>query len=181
MNVILSVFKGVKMVSETEYREFVQSVIDNVKKNGFPDKKVAFPLEQMYEIAEKKGINFNKVLQTLDEIQIAHEKTPEKIVFFPKDRNLHPSPESSDVNPKDAASKMAANLNPDMLKNLNPDMLKNLNMDMFKNFDMKGMMSAAAGMMKNLSPEQLKSMKDMYENMSPEERAKMMDQFKNMF
>ena len=54
---------------EPDYRQFVQSVIDNIKKNGFPEKKVAFPLERMYELAEAKGINFNKVLETLSEIQ----------------------------------------------------------------------------------------------------------------
>ncbi|MCP4601856.1 MAG: hypothetical protein GY847_15300 [Proteobacteria bacterium] len=144
-------------MSDTEYREFVQSVIDNVKKNGFPDKKVAFPLEQMYEIAEKKGINFNNVLKTLDEIQIAHTKTPEKIIFYPKDRE--PKPQAG-ANPMDAFAKM--------------------NPEMFKNMDMSDMMAAASQMMQNLTPEQLQSIKDMYENMSDEERAAMIEQAKNM-
>ncbi|MCP4679979.1 MAG: hypothetical protein GY854_31700 [Deltaproteobacteria bacterium] len=151
--------------TDTEYRAFVQSVIDNVKKNGFPGKKVAFPLEQMYEIAEKKGISFNKVLATLDEIQIAHKKTPEKIIFYPKDREPQPQPQpQAGANPTDAFSNMAANINPEM----------------FKNMDMSDMMTAASQMMQNLNPEQLEAVKNMYENMSDEERAAMIEQVKKM-
>ena len=119
-------------MSDDEYRKFVQSVIDNVKKNGFPDKKVSFPLEQMYEAAENKGVNFNKVLQTLDEIQIAHEKTPEKIIFYPKDRM---PPPQTEANPAQAFA--------------------NIDLGELKNMNMSDMMAAAAKMMQNMSPEQL--------------------------
>ncbi len=152
-------------VTDTEYREFVQTVIDNVKKNGFPDKKVSFPLEQMYEIAEKKGINFNKVLATLDEILIAHRKTPEKIIFYAKDREPQPQPQpQADANPTDVFSNMTANINPEM----------------FKGKNMSDMMAAASQMMQNLNPEQLEAVKSMYENMSDEERAAMIEQVKKM-
>jgi hypothetical protein len=148
-------------MSDDEYRKFVQSVIDNVKKNGFPDKKVAFPLEQMYEKAHAKGINFNKVLETLDEIQIAHEKTPEKIIFYPKDRMPNPGAGS---NPMDSFANAFANIDPNMFKNMNlPDLI-----------------AAASKMMQNMTPEQLKSIKDMYENMSEEERAALLENAKKM-
>ena len=148
-------------ISDAEYRAFVQSVIDNVKKNGFPDKKVSFPLERMYEIAEKKGINFNKVLETLDEIQIAHKKTPKKIIFYAKDRE--PQPQAG-ANPTDVFSNMAANINPEM----------------FKGKNMSDMMNAASQMMQNMNPEQLEAVKNMYENMSDEERAAMIEKVKKM-
>ena len=152
-------------MGETEYRQFVQTVIDNVKKNGFPDKKVAFPLEQLYAAAERKGISFNKVLDTLDEILIAHEKTPEKIIFYPKDQA--PSPETP-ANPMDAFAQMA----PDLIGNMDPSEMGKMSISE---------MAAAAGkMMQNMSPEQLKSIQEMYANMSDDERAELMENAKKL-
>ncbi len=140
----------------TEYRKFVQSVIDNVKRHGFPDKKVAFPIEQLYEAAHKKGINFNKVLESLDEIQISHEKTPEKIIFFPKSRGG----DGEKTNPMEAF----AGMDPQMFRGKSP----------------AEMMAAAASMMKNMGPGQLESIKAMYDNMSEEERAAILEQAKKL-
>src|SRR5690606_31586434 len=65
--------------------EFIANLINNLSKNGFPEKKVALPLEALYESAHNKGVNFNKVLTFLsEEKEIAHEKTPTKIIFFQK-------------------------------------------------------------------------------------------------
>ena len=151
------------MAERDEFRSFVQSIIDNVKKHGFPDKKVAFPLERMYEIAEEKGLNFNKVLDTLDSIQIAHKKTPEKIIFYPKDREAPPpSPASED------------------LGGIDPGLFADLDPNMFKNMDLQQMMGAASAMIENMSPEQLQAVKNMYENMSDEDREAMMAQMKKL-
>ena len=148
-------------MGDTEYRQFIQSIIDNVKKNGFPDKKVAFPLEQMYELAEKKGMNFNKVLKTLEEIQICHQKTPEKIIFYPK--KDEPKARTGG-NPLDAFASMASNIDPEMLKGKSiPDM-----------------MAAATQMMQNMDPGQLEAIKDAYDNMSDEEKAQIMENAKKM-
>ena len=148
---------------EDKYRRFVQNIIDNIKKHGFPDKRVAFPIESLYEAAEKKDINFNKVLETLDSIQIAHEKTPEKIIFYPKDRVQQTAPPSE----------------PD-LPGIDPGMFRNLDPGMFRNMNFQEMMSAAAGMMQNMSPQQLEAIKSMYENMSDEERLALMEQAKKL-
>ena len=78
---------------EDAFREFCQNIIDNIKKNGFPEKKVAFPLMRLYESAEKKGVNLNNVLGTLRTIEIDHEKTPERIIFFPKQKAEPPKVE----------------------------------------------------------------------------------------
>jgi hypothetical protein len=153
-------------MSDAEYREFVQSVIDNVKKHGFPEKKVAFPLEQLYEAAEKKGINFNKVLVTLDEIQIAHEKTPEKIIFYPKDRQAPPVETSPTPGPS------FPGIDPSMFANLDPSVLQNM--------DSANLMGVAANILQNMSPEQLESMKRSLEDLSDEEREAMMDQAKKL-
>lgn len=66
------------------YDQFLESIISNLEKNGYPIKKVALPLERMYEVAHEKGLNFNKVLTTLEERGIAHEKTTTRVIFSPK-------------------------------------------------------------------------------------------------
>ena len=38
----------------------------------------------MYEVAYEKGLNFNKALAALEDRGISHEKTSERIIFFPK-------------------------------------------------------------------------------------------------
>jgi hypothetical protein len=63
--------------------EFIANLISNLNKNGFPEKKVALPLEKLYESAHNKGVNFNKVLAFLAaEKGIDHEKTSTKVIFF---------------------------------------------------------------------------------------------------
>jgi hypothetical protein len=152
-------------MSDSKLRAFTQSVIDNIKKHGFPGKKVAFPIEQLYEAAHNKGINFNKVLATLDEIQIAHTKTPEKVIFYPKDR-LKPLP--SDEKP----------VNP--LGGIDLEILTHLSPEMTENLDLSSLMGTVASLVENMSPEKLQAVKDTYENMSDEERAAMLEQVLKM-
>ncbi len=67
--------------SETQLQEFVQLVLSNLEKNGFPTRTVAFPLEKMYESASQRGFSFNKVRAILEERGIATELTAEKVLF----------------------------------------------------------------------------------------------------
>jgi hypothetical protein len=62
---------------------FVDSVVAQLTKNGYPERRVAFAIERMYASAAAKGLSFNKVLELLAERGIAHEKTPEKVIFAP--------------------------------------------------------------------------------------------------
>jgi hypothetical protein len=62
---------------------FVDRVVAQLTKSGYPERRVAFALERMYESAAAKGLSFNKVLEQLAERGIAHEKTPEKVIFAP--------------------------------------------------------------------------------------------------
>ncbi|MCU0662682.1 MAG: hypothetical protein MUC50_10200 [Myxococcota bacterium] len=141
---------------DPEYKKFVQSVIDNIKKHGFPDKRVAFPLERMYEIAAEKGYNFNKVLLTLEEIKIGHEKTPEKIIFYPIKEEPKPAPGSL----------------PGFPKGFDPSAVAGM--------DLTGLMEQAQKMLANMTPEQLENVKAMYENMSDEEKAALVEQAKKL-
>lgn len=64
--------------------DFVASITRTLEKNGYPGKRVALPLDRMYATAYDKGLNFNKALSELEERGVAHEKTEQKVIFFPK-------------------------------------------------------------------------------------------------
>ena len=66
-------------------------IIKNLESNGFPTKKVALPLEKMYEVADSKGENLNKVLDELKAQGIDHEKNKDKIIFKNAFPNLDPN------------------------------------------------------------------------------------------
>lgn len=65
-------------------------IISNIETNGFPAKKVSLPLEKMYEVADNKGENLNKILEELKAQGIDHEKTTDKIIFKSALPNLDP-------------------------------------------------------------------------------------------
>jgi hypothetical protein len=92
---------------------FVENITKTLKKNGYPDKKVALPLERMYEVAHAKGLNFNKARDVLKEQGIDHEKTTEKVIFFPKTASR----------PKMDFATMAAQAQ-EMMRNMSPEQLK---------------------------------------------------------
>ena len=62
--------------------EFIEQIIKNLNSNGFPAKRVSLPTEKMYEIADNKGLSFNKVMDSLKELhQIESVVDGEKIIF----------------------------------------------------------------------------------------------------
>lgn len=65
-------------------------ILNNLKSNGFPTKKVSLPLEKMYEVADDKGENLNKILEDLKLEGIEHDKTADKIIFKSAMPNLGP-------------------------------------------------------------------------------------------
>jgi len=69
-------------------QEFMETIEKNLIKNGFPQKKVAFPLEKLYEEADKKGLSFNKVRESLQEKSIYTETNDTKIIFSSTDPTL---------------------------------------------------------------------------------------------
>ncbi len=147
-------------INSDKYRKFTQSVIDNIKKNGFPDKKVSFPLDQLYDSAYNKGLNFNKVLETLDLIKIGHVKTTEKIIFYPKDKMDAPVEHWFD--PK-----------------IN-EVMKHVTLDNFKGVNLEEMLQKANSMVDSMSSEQKEKMLSMYENMTDEEKQEMINKAKEL-
>ena len=73
---------GVGMTTSNE--SFLEKIESNLKKNGFPERAVAFPLEKLYESAHEAGANLNKILEDLALKGIQNEKTVEKIIFTKK-------------------------------------------------------------------------------------------------
>lgn len=62
--------------------EFIEKILDTLKTNGFPNKRVSLPTEKMYEAADKRNLSFNRVL---DELKAQHgieaQIGTEKIIF----------------------------------------------------------------------------------------------------
>lgn len=120
-------------------------------KHGFPENRVALPLEKLYESAHRDGVNFNKVLAELQSKGVGHEKTAEKIIFF--------------------------RVEADLPGGFSMEHLKSMD---FSKLSTDDMMRQASQMMQSMTPEQLRKIKEMYDNLSPEERSQLMNLAANM-
>ncbi len=101
---------------------FVANITRTLEKNGFPGKRVALPLERMYEVAHEKGLNFNKALEELQARGVEHEKTTEKVIFFPR------AAASKVDDMFQQAQEMMKNMSPEQLKAIQ-DMVANMTDD----------------------------------------------------
>jgi len=131
---------------------FVASIATNLRKNGFPERSVAFSLERMYESASAKGLSFNKVLEVLAERGVAHEKTPEKVIF------TSPLPVVS----------------PDV------DALSGMDLGALSGMSPEQLMAAASEAAQRMSREQMQALQAMVGNMSPEQLQMMMEQARKL-
>lgn len=122
---------------DVNYQAFLEHIQQILSKNGYPDKRVSLPLERMYAVAHEKQLNFNKVLVMLQERGIDHEKTTEKIIFFPR-----PNPaftESSDGTAEHPQTPDLARMMAEaqaMLQNMSPQQISELQ-NMFANMSPK--------------------------------------------
>ena len=132
--------------------QFIKQIEENLKGNGFPEKKVSLPLEKMYEIADSKGLSFNDVLREMKEKHgIESLLETERVIF-------------SSTAQKDAESKEPFSFNPEELKNMDQDELKD----------------KAQSFMKSMSPEQMAEIQKTFANMSQEEKDEIMRKGKEM-
>jgi hypothetical protein len=139
------------MTEESDLERFARLVVNNLQKQGFPERKVAFPLERLYESAHAKGLNFNQVLSLLASWGIDHEKTPEKLIFLAASQPA-PAPVPSPF----------AGMDLSMLQNMSPEQ----------------MMAMVSQAMDQMGPEQRSAIQNVLGNMSEEERAQMLEQAK---
>lgn len=151
------------MTEQDALAEFVENVVRNLEKNGFPGRRVAFPLERMYESAAAKGTSFNKVLEALTARGIAHEKTPEKIIFLPAETATVEAP-ASPASPFPAGANPFEGMDLRALEGLSPDQ----------------MMAAAAQFVQQMTPEQLAMMRGLVENLSDAEKAELVERARKL-
>lgn len=102
--------------------DFVNNILNILNTNGYPDKRVSLPTEKMYEVADNKGLNFNRVLESLKtDHHIDYQITTDKIIFSPK--TIEQTPNTEDMMKQ--AQEMMSKMNPDELKRMQ-DMFMNM-------------------------------------------------------
>lgn len=97
---------------------FLAQIKKNLENNGYPQKKVSFDVEKMYELADNKGLSFNTVLSDLKEIGIDSNITTEKVIF---------SPVEAQINQADMMAQAQ-----EMLSKMDPEEIKKIK-DMYEN------------------------------------------------
>ncbi len=94
-------------------KEFTENILQTLKSNGFPEKKVSLPTEKMYEVSDSKGFSFNLVLEQLKaEHGINAEIGPDKIIF---------SQVVGEMNPEDMikqAQEMMSKMDPEEVRKI---------------------------------------------------------------
>lgn len=102
-------------------KEFIEKILQTLKTNGFPEKRVSLPTEKMYEAADNKGLSFNNVLEHLrTEHHIDSQIGSEKIIFSQKA-----------VDPQDMmkqAQEMMSQMDPEEIRKLQ-EMFTNMTSD----------------------------------------------------
>ena len=126
---------------------FVEVVLRNLEKNGFPLNPVSFPLEKMYETASLRGFSFNKVRDSLRERGIDTELDGERVVFSQK----APSPDEADLEKMSAVAEQ-------ILQNMSPEQQAQI-----------------TRMMQDMSPETLAMMREQWETIPSTEKTRMME------
>lgn len=98
-------------------KEFIQNILQTLKNNGFPAKKVSLPTDKMFEVADSKGFSFNEVLSALKaEYQIESQIGPDKIVFSQVLAQAQPSMNKDDMMKQ--AQEMMAKMDPEELRKI---------------------------------------------------------------
>jgi len=122
---------------EDNKTKFINSIIKNLEANGFPGKKVSFPVEKMYELADEKDLSFNQILKELKETEsIDSEITVDKVIFTKK-----------------LAANPLADFDMDQLKGMDKDQMKAQAQEMMGQMGPEQMQQVQE-MFKNMSPEQ---------------------------
>lgn len=88
--------------------DFIALLIRNLEKHNYPQRKVSFDLVKLYESADQKNLSLNKVLDVIKERGVDHEKTREKIIFFPV-----PDTQAEGLDLLDRAKEMMENMGMD--------------------------------------------------------------------
>lgn len=135
-------------------KEMANRVLQNLAKNGFPEKSVSFPLETLYDLAHAKGFHFNKVRDFLNLEGVGSEIVGSKIVVSqlkstPEDMLKDPKFTESlkDPNFLDSAMNFLSNMDSEKLKSLG-NVIPGISPDK---------MAGVLNLLKTMSPEQKRS------------------------
>ncbi len=133
--------------SQNQIEEFMQLVLRNLEKNGFPAQAVSFPLDKMYESASRRGFSFNKIRTLFEEKNIETELTTDHVIF---------RQQASTEDLPDDPTQMAE-LARQMLQNMEPEKLAQIQK-----------------LMTQLKPEDLSAIQEQWESMSAAEKAQLL-------
>ena len=91
-------------------KKFLESLYKNLESNGFPQKSVSFPIEKIYEFADKLNVNFNQVREEIKKLLIETTTEGDKIIFT--------KVEADESSPFGQAMKMFENMSDEQKKQL---------------------------------------------------------------
>ncbi len=96
-------------------KEFSEKILQTLKTNGFPVKRVSLPTDKMFEVAESKGFSFNDVLQYLQAHHNIEAKIgPDKIIF----NQATPEKKMNQEEMMKQAQEMMAKMDPEELRKI---------------------------------------------------------------
>ena len=138
--------------------KLIEQIKINIEKNGFPEKQVALPYNKIIENVNKLNLNLELFLSRLELFDIYTKQDGERLIFS--------------SSPQAVETTTSSDKSQNIFNQLNLDELKNMN---------KGeLMKKVATLMKDITPEQMTQMKDMYENMTPEQKQQVQDKGKEL-
>jgi len=142
----------------------IERITENLHKNGFPEKKVAFPASKLHSIADEGGVELDMALSRLSMSQIYSKESGDKIFFA----------SSPDLLEEVVTTATTQNESPlgDLPFNIDPAMFAGKSKD-----DIKGM---ADQLMGSMSDEEKNKMMQTFMNMDATERDQLMGKAKDM-
>ena len=143
----------------------IERITENLNKNGFPDKKVAFPADKLNQIAENSGVELDMALSRLSMSQVFSKEDGDKIIFASSPELL----EEQEVMP---SQETPSNPLGDLPFNIDPSMFAGKSKE-----DVKSM---ADNIMNTMTDEQRSQMMETFMNMPAEERENLMKKAKDM-
>ncbi len=98
-----------------------ESILNSIKKNGYPEKKVSLPFQAIFKACKKNDVSLSSVLSKLEEQKVLNEISDDKILFFSEDFQAKPkenkAPEFSEKMVSEAMKKME-DMNPEELEKI---------------------------------------------------------------
>lgn len=141
------------------YREFLDSIRHTLERNGFPEKRVALPLERMNQVSKDKGLDFGEALVLLREQGVDHDIEATRVIFRPSTQ----TPDLSSISPAlaDKLRRLA-----EVLQGIDPSEIAALQgMSKFK------LLFKARELAKKFTPEQIAKMQEIFSSLTDEEKA----------